>query len=322
MPCHPRPHLRADGRRTLDQRSVASVVDTVAPPRLGLVRRGELLAQGVTADQIRGAREGGLLESVGPGVYRTAGSPASFRRDLIAACLTAGPEAVVSHRAALWLWRLTDVRPTPEITVPYRQSPRPRGVVLHRSTDLRHEHGIERRGVWVTRPARTLVDLGAVLPARQVEAAVDQALVRNLVTVPGLRSALDELGGRGRRGAGVLRRVLDQRALGDQRPESVLEPLMRRACCATTTSGLSCSSRSSPSVGDASARTSGSFGRHCWSRSTACRCTGPAPPSTPTSSVRTTSSDTDMVLRYTATHLRRPAAVAREVLAVARQRLV
>ncbi len=135
----------------------------------------------------------------------------------------------MSHRAALWMWRLTDLRPTPEITVPYRQSPRPPGVVLHRSTDLRQEHGLERRGVWVTRPARTLVDIGAVLPPRQVEAAVDQALVRNLVTVPGLRSALDALGGRGRRGAGVLRTVLDQRALGDQRPESVLEPLIALA---------------------------------------------------------------------------------------------
>jgi hypothetical protein len=305
-----RPQIRHDDRRTRDRRSVASVADAVAPPRLGLVRRGELLDQGVTADQIRGAREGGLLESVGPGVYRTVGSPASFRRDLIAACLAAGPEAVVSHRAALWMWRLTDLRPTPEITVPYRRSPRPRGVVLHRSTDLRHEHGIERRGVWVTRPARTLVDIGAVLPPRQVEAAVDQALVRNLITVPGLRSALDALGGRGRRGAGVLRTVLDHRALGDQRPESVLVPLMARllrdhdggrrfrpdfgflrSTLLVEVDGLSV--HGSRAALDADLERQNHLQRHGY-----------------------------LVLRYTATHLRRPAAVAREILAVARQRLV
>ena len=38
------------------------------------------------------------------------------------------------------------------------------------------------------------------------------------------------MAGRGRNGVGVLRTLLDERALGDARPESLLEPLMARLC--------------------------------------------------------------------------------------------
>ena len=52
--------------------------------------------------------------------------------------------------------------------------------------------------------------------------------MQRLVSVRGLRVILAELGGRGRSGTGALRDHLDRRALGDRRPESVLEPLMAR----------------------------------------------------------------------------------------------
>ena len=66
----------------------------------------------------------------------------------------------------------------------------------------------------MTNPLRTLVDLGAVLRAPAVEDARDRVLVARLTTVAGVEAALDGLAGRGRRGAGVLRAVLDGRALG------------------------------------------------------------------------------------------------------------
>jgi len=46
--------------------------------------------------------------------------------------------------------------------------------------------------------------------------------------VKGLRVILAELGGRGRTGTAALRGHLDRRALGDRRPESMIEPLMAR----------------------------------------------------------------------------------------------
>jgi very-short-patch-repair endonuclease len=89
---------------------------------------------------------------------------------------------------------------------------------------------VVRHGVRVTTPARSLIDAGAVVPPWMVGQCVELALTRRLVTVAGLRVAIDEHSRRGRTGVGILRSYLDQRALGDRRPESVLEPLMARLC--------------------------------------------------------------------------------------------
>ena len=49
-------------------------------------------------------------------------------------------------------------------------------------------------------------------------------------TITGVQSALGRLGGRGRRGAGVLRRVLEQRGLGTLTHEGALEPMLADLC--------------------------------------------------------------------------------------------
>ncbi len=209
---------------------VPHTIDRLARPRLGLVSRADLLRDGLTERQLEHRLADGSLTRVQQGVYLAAGVRLTLRRELLAACLAAGVEAAASHRAALWLWRLSTEVPPIEITVPHGSCPMPRGVVVHRSLERHHLHRTVCRGVPTTTPARALVDAGAVLRPWQVGAAVELALVRKLVTVAALRHALDDLGGRGRRGAGVLRAYLDDRALADARPESVLEPLMARLC--------------------------------------------------------------------------------------------
>jgi very-short-patch-repair endonuclease len=101
-------------------------------------------------------------------------------------------------------------------------------VVLHRPNVLRPQDVTTQGHVPITNPMRTLLDAGAVLPTRDVGDCVERALVARLVTVKGLRVILADLGGRGRSGTAALRQHLDRRALGDQRPESMLEPLMAR----------------------------------------------------------------------------------------------
>ncbi len=108
--------------------------------------------------------------------------------------------------------------------------PAPPGVVVHRSTTLDPRDIVRRRGIPVTNPLRTLVDLGAVATPEQVALALDSFTSRKLITVAGARAYRDKLAGHGRRGVGVLGQVLDHRALGDHRADGMLEPLVAELC--------------------------------------------------------------------------------------------
>jgi very-short-patch-repair endonuclease len=85
----------------------------------------------------------------------------------------------------------------------------------------------------VTDVTRTLLDLGSVTEREFVEVALDDALRKNLTSLPRLRWRLEDLGGRGRRGTGVLRRLLSNRDPTKAPPQSVLEArlirMLRRA---------------------------------------------------------------------------------------------
>lgn len=75
----------------------------------------------------------------------------------------------------------------------------------------------------------TLIDLAAVVDRFVVEQCLDVALSKRLFTIDALVAARDEVGRKGRRGAGVVGRILDQRALGAKRPDDPwLEPRMAR----------------------------------------------------------------------------------------------
>jgi very-short-patch-repair endonuclease len=161
-------------------------------------------------------------------VYVVAGAPPSWHQRLLGACIAAGPTAAASHRAAARLWGLLDGEQPLEVTVPLRRAPRVRHVAVHRSTDLTPDQVTRRRDIPVTNPLRTMVDLGHVLGPDDVEDALDRGLVAGRFSLVALERVLERLARSGRSGCGVLRRVLDDRALGDQRPDGLLEPRMAR----------------------------------------------------------------------------------------------
>jgi very-short-patch-repair endonuclease len=66
-----------------------------------------------------------------------------------------------------------------------------------------------------TTVARTLVDLGAVLPDKEVARCLDRAMGRRLVTVSEVETARRAVARQGRRGAGVIRRVLAPHFAGE-----------------------------------------------------------------------------------------------------------
>jgi very-short-patch-repair endonuclease len=95
--------------------------------------------------------------------------------------------------------------------------------------DLVAEHTTLRKRIPVTNPLRTMVDLAAVLPPDKVEDALDAGLRwPSLFSVAAVESTLNQLAGRGRSGTGVLRKVLEDRVLGDAVSDSELEKRMGR----------------------------------------------------------------------------------------------
>ncbi len=145
---------------------------------------------------------------------------------------TLATDGAASHRGAPPLWGvdLPGGAPPFEVSVDRPRCPRPRGVIVHRSLDLSPDQVVRRHGIPVTNPLRMLVDLGAVVGPDQVAIALESLTTRKIVTLAGARAFRERLGGRGRRGAGVLGEVLDRRALGNQRADGMLEPVMAELC--------------------------------------------------------------------------------------------
>ena len=198
----------------------------VAAVQLGIVTFAQLRSLGMTPRQIDRRVESGFLERVHVGVFRVGGLPTSYEQRLVAACLAVGPEAAASHRAAATLHGLVRYRsPSVEVTTSRRRSPEVVGVVVHRLADL-HERWIDVvNGVPTTSVARTLVDLGAVASSPTVEAALDRAAGRKLVTHRAVRDAMVAVARKGRRGVGTVRPLLDAR-IGEGHPAGVFEARM------------------------------------------------------------------------------------------------
>ena len=192
----------------------------------GVVTLDQARAAGLSQRAIDRRLGSGRWERLHPGVYRVGGAPPSWEQLVLAACLHAGEGSAASHRSAAALWRLAGVDVTiVEIIAPRRA--RGRGVVVHEvSVPTRQTTTV---GVIpVTNPTRTLLDLGAVVNPDVVEQALDDALHRGLTTITKLRGILRRDGGRGRRGAGVLRKLLEARDPRSAPPESVLEARLGR----------------------------------------------------------------------------------------------
>jgi predicted transcriptional regulator of viral defense system len=124
----------------------------------------------------------GMFRRIRPGLYRFRDYPSTPREELMAAWLALGGPgagAVVSHESALDLWAITDAIPhTNHFSVPRnrRHLPRIAGVTVHTTSrpfardDLRVLDGL-----YVTSPARTLLDLAE---SQGVDDGLRQSLYR------------------------------------------------------------------------------------------------------------------------------------------------
>jgi very-short-patch-repair endonuclease len=145
----------------------------------GVVARAQLLRLGVGRRAIEHRLQHGRLHPIHHGVYAVGHRVLSKEARWMAAVLAAGPGAALSHRSAAALWGLRrSTRSRIEVTVATQRRPRP-GIQMHRGR-LAPDEVTVVDGIPVTTVLRTLLDLAAVIPPRQVERAVHEAEVRRL----------------------------------------------------------------------------------------------------------------------------------------------
>lgn len=191
-----------------------------------VVSREQTLSVGLTPRQLYRRIDRGALDIIHRDTYRIAGSPRTWEQAVMAACLASGGAA--SHRTAAKLWDLRGIDAPPvEIIVPSGRNPQLEGVIVHRTKLVLPDHLSRRGAISVTKPALTLLHLGAVAP-ELVPGAAEDALFKRLLTTAGLWNALDAFGAQGRDGTAILRDLLLTRDPALAPTESSLEDAIVR----------------------------------------------------------------------------------------------
>jgi transposase-like protein len=185
----------------------------VAESQQGVFTAEQAAEAGFSSQLLNKHLHSGNLERARRGIYRLARFPAAQRvqEDLVVAWLWSGREGVLSHETALQLHELSDALPAHiHLTVPASWSSRrvqaPELVRLYHA-DLSPSERAWVGSVPVTTPGRTIVDVAAAHgDAALIDAAIRQALRRNLASLPELAPAVAYLaGGAGPPGPGRVR---------------------------------------------------------------------------------------------------------------------
>jgi len=91
---------------------------------------------------------------------------------------TLAADGILSHRSAAALWGIRPSQGRIDVTTPRTRAKRP-GLLLHRAV-LAPDEITAHDGIPVTTPARTLLDLAAVLQRHQLQQAINEAEIRRL----------------------------------------------------------------------------------------------------------------------------------------------
>lgn len=165
-----------------------------------------------------------------PKTVRIGGAPCSWEQDVLAALIWAGAGAAISHRSAAALWGFDGCAPDVVELTSHRvlRSRMADGIVTHRYAALDADEITSLGPIRLTTPARTLLDLAAVVRPPRLEIALDSGLRRGLVTVEELHATLRRHARCGRRGIRPFRSALLERTPGYVPPNSGLERKLAR----------------------------------------------------------------------------------------------
>ncbi len=198
-------------------------VAELAGEEWGVLNLAELRSCGLSRDGVLRRTNSGHYRRLYPGVYAVGYASEAPESALLAAVKACGPGAVANHRSAGEHWGfLEDAEDhLPEVTVPGPGTRSVPGIRIRRSNCLDVGDITRFRGVPVTTPERTLIDLAAMLGEKALRHAVRRAQGLQRTSVPALLKTMDRLGPR--RGMKTLRKII---ATGPAPTRSVLEDVL------------------------------------------------------------------------------------------------
>jgi hypothetical protein len=180
----------------------------LAADQRGVVARRQLQTLGLSGPAIGKRLHAGRLHKVMRGVYAVGHGHVPPLALAQAALLAVGDDAVLSHRTAAAMWRITDVWPAkPDVTVARRSVRQRQDIDVHRVRTLPTKHTTRRHGLPTTTPERTLLDLAEVLAPGDLTRALGEARYLRLTTEKRLRQVIATAPGR--RGTARLAALID-----------------------------------------------------------------------------------------------------------------
>lgn len=207
--------LRLPGDR---ERAVAAI----AAHQHDVIAWRQLRALGIGRGAIRHRLATGRLHAVQLGVYAVGSPRLAGRGRWMAAVLSCGEDALLSHRDAAAVWDIGSTGGARiDVTTIGRGRRERRGIILHRVRRLHPDDRAELDGIPTTSLPRTLLDLAEVVSRARLEDAFESAERLRLLDL----SAVAELFERspGRRGLKPLRALLADAAEPAAETRSELE---------------------------------------------------------------------------------------------------
>ena len=182
---------RARSREIARDDAIDRLIARIASRQRGIIEWRQMLAAGISPAAIKHRIATGRLHRVFRGVYMVGHPVAAELAIETAALLICPPGTVLSNLTGAGIWRMTELPLVVDVTVLAGRPHHRAGMRVHRTAGLDPRDRRVARGLPVTSPARTLVDLAGQLGRDGLESAYEQAQILRLLTPDDVRRALD-----------------------------------------------------------------------------------------------------------------------------------
>lgn len=218
----------AKKRDIFSRRDLISEIGRIAEGQYGLITALDLQRIGCRSNEASRLCQRGFLVRRYKGVYAVGTARLSVRGRLLAAVFACGHPAVVSHRSAAALWRLSDLYEPVNVTRPKGGRSRRAGIRIYQARDFERIEWHYKHRIPVTTVAQTLFDCAAVVGLEDLEDMAAVAQRRRMITADELRAVL--VRNAGRPGTTVFRELVEELDLDVLKTRSRMEREVIRLC--------------------------------------------------------------------------------------------